>query len=437
MSNLKFLRVRNILLKHGPQHLPNHLRILDWSEYPSKSLPLSLQSGELVQLHLQRSKIELLWIGKESFDKLKSIDLAYSSNLIITPDFTGVPNLEKLVLEWCINLRELHPSIGTLQKLSLLDLKYCKKLIHLPSKFEMKSLVTLKLSGCSKVKKIPEFVEKMKCLQKLHLDGTGITELPSSVGHLTSLSLLNLSRCKNLVCLPSTICSLKLLESLYLRGCSKFDNLVENIGNVDGLKELYLSGTAIKELPASVERFTCLTYLTLSDCKNLVCLPSTICSLKLLKSLDLSRCSKFENLPENLGDVEGLKELNLSGTSIKELPSSVEYLTSLTYLTLKDCKHLVCLPSTICNLKSLECLNLFGCSQFDKLPENLGNIKGLEVLDLSGTSVKMLPSSMERLTSLTDVTLRDGHRLVCLPCTIYDVKSFKNFGLATNVWVMK
>ncbi|GMY19124.1 disease resistance protein RPV1-like, partial [Fagus crenata] len=63
MYNLKFLRIRNIFLQKGPEHLPNDLRILDWDGYPSESLPLSFQPVELVQLHLQRSKIERLWIG--------------------------------------------------------------------------------------------------------------------------------------------------------------------------------------------------------------------------------------------------------------------------------------------------------------------------------------------------------------------------------------
>ena len=145
------------------------------------------------------------------------------------------------------------------------------------------------------------------------------------------------------MCLPSTICNLKSLIYLDLFGCSKFDNLPKNLGNVEGLKELNLSETAIKELPLSVERLKCLIYLNLRYCKHLVCLPTTICNLKLLKNLDLLGCSKFDNLPENLGNVEGLKMLDLSETSIKELPSSVERLTSLFCLDLANCKNLVCL----------------------------------------------------------------------------------------------
>ena len=60
MENLKFLRICGI---HCVPTHPNDLRILDWISYPSKSLPSSFQLDELVQLCLQQSKIEQLWIG--------------------------------------------------------------------------------------------------------------------------------------------------------------------------------------------------------------------------------------------------------------------------------------------------------------------------------------------------------------------------------------
>ncbi|KAF3946135.1 hypothetical protein CMV_027564 [Castanea mollissima] len=96
MPNLKLLIIHHVQLLHGPKHLSNNLRFLDWSEYPSKSLPSNFQPVELVELHLLYSKIEWLWKGTKYLDKLKLIKLNNSLNLIATPDFTGVPNLEKL-----------------------------------------------------------------------------------------------------------------------------------------------------------------------------------------------------------------------------------------------------------------------------------------------------------------------------------------------------
>ena len=75
---------------------------------------------------------------------------------------------------------------------------------------------------------------------------------------------------------------------------------------------------------------TGLNILILQDCKNLVCLPNTICSLTSLNNIDLGRCSKFDKLPEDLGNITSLKKLDLSETAIEELPSSVEFLIGLT-----------------------------------------------------------------------------------------------------------
>ena len=222
-------------------------------------------------------------------------------------------------------------------------------------------------------------------MSKLKLSGTSIKDSTSSIKHLKNLTLLTLRDCKNLVCLPNTIWCLKLGNSLNLAGCTKIEKLPENLGNVEGLEKLDLSGTTIKELPPSIERLTNLTKLTLSNCKNLVCLPNTIWGLKLGNSLDLSGCSKFDNLPENLGNIEGLEKLDLSETAIKELPSSIEHLTYLAVLTLKDCKNLMRLPNNIFCLKLLKFLDLSGCSKFDNLGENLGNATGLELLHLNGT----------------------------------------------------
>uniref|UniRef100_A0A2N9HDJ7 TIR domain-containing protein n=1 Tax=Fagus sylvatica TaxID=28930 RepID=A0A2N9HDJ7_FAGSY len=281
--NLKLLIIHGVHLLHGPNNIPNGLRFFECSEYPSKSLPASFQPYELVGLHMCHSKIEQLWKGIKHFNELKSIKLEDSLNLIATPDFNGVPNLEKLVLKGCTNLRDIHQSILVHRRLTLLNLEGCKNLNSLPSKFEMKSLEILILSGCSKIKKIPEFMKSMKRLSKLHLDGTAITELPSSVKHLTNLASLHLSDCKNLVCFPSIICGFESLKDLDLSGCSKLYNLPENLGNAKNLEELDLSGIAIRELPSSMGRLSNLKVLSIRGCNNLLspkpstkpfCLPS-------------------------------------------------------------------------------------------------------------------------------------------------------------------
>ena len=262
--------------------------------------------------------------------------MAGSSNLIKVPNFNGVPKLEELVLEGCSKLRTLDPSIGKLKNLKLLNLKKCQELTSLPNKVEWESLVTLNLTGCSKVKKIPEYVGNMKHLQELLLEGIAIIELPSSIECLTGLNTLILKNCKNLVCLPNIICSLTSLNNLNFFGCSKFDKLPKDLGGIISIKNLDLSGTAIKELPSSIEFLTGLGALALEDCKKFVLLPSIVCSLKSLETMYLFRCPKFVNLPDNLGNLIHLSNLCFEGTAIEVLPSSVTLAVACFLLSLSS-----------------------------------------------------------------------------------------------------
>uniref|UniRef100_A0A2N9G7T4 C-JID domain-containing protein n=1 Tax=Fagus sylvatica TaxID=28930 RepID=A0A2N9G7T4_FAGSY len=90
--------------------------------------------------------------------------------------------------------------------------------------------------------------------------------------------------------------------------------------------------------------------------------------------------------------MERVCKLYLDGTAITKLPTSIEHLTGLASLSLKDCKSLVCLPSTIFNFKFLKDVDISGCSKLDRLPENMGNAENVEELNVSGTAIRQGPS---------------------------------------------
>ncbi|KAL4625612.1 hypothetical protein ACB092_05G038500 [Castanea dentata] len=365
MHHLKLLTIDNVQLLHEPKHLPIGLRFLEWRGYPSKSLPLNFQSNDLVELHMCCSYIEQLWKGAKSFEKLKIIQMNWSTNLKETPDLIRVPDLKEMALEDCLNLRKIHSSTWVHNRLTLLNLKGCVNVKTLPSKFEMESLEVLILSGCSKLKKIPEFGENMQHVLELYLGGTAITKLPTSIGHLTGLVLLNLRDCKSLTCLPSNIFNLKLLKDVNISGCSKLERLPENVGNAESVEELDVSGTAVREVPSSIGLLKNLKVLSFNGCKGLSSFNST-------SWYDLLRFSSRPKIadPAWLSSLSGLcslTDLDLQDCNLREIPNDIGFLFSLEYMDLSE-NSFVSLPDSISQLCKLEWINLNNCPSLRSLP---------------------------------------------------------------------
>ncbi|KAK4594871.1 hypothetical protein RGQ29_018557 [Quercus rubra] len=349
VHDLKLLIIDNVHLLHEPKYLPNALRFLDWNEYPSKYFPPRFQ--------------------QKSFDGLKFIKLKKSLKLIETLDFNEIPNLEKLDLEGCINLRSLHPSIGVHQKLTFLNLKDCKNLRSLPSKFEMEFLEILILSGCSNLKRIPEFGENMKNVSELYLDDTAITKLPTSIENLTGLVSLNVKDCKNLMSLPSTFLNMKWLKDLNISGCSK---LLENLVTEKRVEEVDVSGTATGLMAYSNTLFQTLTTLAFGGFKprspnHVGLLTTSLWGLSSLTHLNLSYCN-LNTIPNDICRLFSLKYLYLSGNNFSCLPENIAQLSRLYKLEVNNCSSLLSLPKLPLNIYYIEGM---GCTSLETLPDLL------------------------------------------------------------------
>ena len=60
MKRLKFIKIHNVLLSRGLNYLSIELQMMEWHDYPLKSLPRSFKPNNLVELIMPHSHIEQL-----------------------------------------------------------------------------------------------------------------------------------------------------------------------------------------------------------------------------------------------------------------------------------------------------------------------------------------------------------------------------------------
>ncbi|XP_019254655.1 PREDICTED: TMV resistance protein N-like isoform X2 [Nicotiana attenuata] len=398
--------------------LPSSLRWIQWPFYPSSSLPQRFEPSHLVGLILYNSRLVELWPISKRLNKLKHLDLTKSLRLTKSPNFGDMPNLETLSLCGCMNLEEVHPSLGHCRMLKELNLRGCTKLKKLPKFVSMESLETLDLRECTSLRKFPKICGNMQHLSELYVESPRIRSLPPS---LSGLSKLHLRDCEDLESIPDT--SIQILRFLKISDSKKLA-VPNSLFESEQLEELYIYHCSrLVELPLSVGVQKKLIELVLEDCQNLKKLPNSI-QMKSLTQLKISNCPKLDTFPEINGDIHSLEELTIQFTGIRELPSSIgdlsnlEYLnlkgcedlvslpssigdlSNLEYLNLKGCEDLVSLPNSLCNLKKLEELVLEGCKKLEKLPENIGDLQRLKELDASDTAISQPPPSITKLRNL-------------------------------------
>ena len=304
------------------------------------------------------------------------------------PNLSGAPKLKQLILRHCTRLYKIHASLGDLKQLIQLDLNGCKCLKSLPHKISLEALEIFDLGGCSKLKKFPKIVGNMSHLSELCLSETTINELPFSVEYFTSLMKLDLRDCINLLSLSNGCCCLMSLKILNLSGCSKLSELPENLGNIEGLEELDVSGTVITELPLSVVHLKNLRVLSLRGCVSK--------SFNKLLSFPLMQGRRS---PDLMGMLEcslrglwSLTKLDLSYCNIQRIPNVLGCLSSLKKLYLMR-NNFICLPESIIQLSNLNDIFLGGCTQLQMLPKLPLNIA---YIDARGcTSLETLSLSLE------------------------------------------
>ncbi|PHT99676.1 hypothetical protein BC332_29464 [Capsicum chinense] len=396
------------LLKNQTQS-PHHI-------FPLEDQYLVLgDAGTSLQIPVTRSpqgvpdSVNQLEQQLQRFPCLRRLDLSDSQNLMQTPDFSGMPNLEHLYLLSCKSLKEVHHSLGNCRKLIQLYLYNYESLGRFPC-VSGESLEYLNLEFCSSLEIFPEVMGKVK---------------PSSIEYLTQ-GELHLGNMENLVALPSSICKLKCLVKLDMSYCFKVESLPEEIGNLENLEELDARQTLISRPPSSIIRLKKLKFLSFEKNKMKPCsieyltqgvlfvFPRVNEGLRSLEILNLSFCNLIDGgLQEDIGCLHSLEELTLSGNNFEYFPQSIAQLSALRFLGLSHCKKINF--ELIVGMKNLEALNLSYCNLIDgELPDDIGCLSSLKELDLSGNNFEHLPRGIAQLGALRCLDLSHCKRLTRL-----------------------
>ncbi|XP_062025667.1 disease resistance-like protein DSC1 isoform X1 [Rosa rugosa] len=224
---------------------------------------------------------------------------------------------------------------------------------------------------------------------------------------------------------------------------------------MEELSELCLDGTAIKELPSSIELLQGLELLSMRNCRSLVRLPHKICNLANLQQLYLAGCSKLHNLPSNFGNLESLTDLEVQDSGIKQLPFSVLHLSKLKgdALSCIGCKQMTtpfsAWPSSVekCSSYSvLVHLDLSDCNLLE-ISNGIAHLCSLETLKMCRNNLESLPATMSQLGRLTHLELEACKRLKSIPqlsssvkyidahdCTALESVSTPNPPYEKNLW---
>ncbi|XP_048430341.1 disease resistance protein RPV1-like isoform X2 [Pyrus x bretschneideri] len=276
MHNLVLLMLNNVNVWGSYEEFPKSLICLSWRGFHLKSVPENFYLENLVVLDMRKSSLQHVWNGIRSLPRLKILDLSHSHGLRTTSNFSGLPNLERLILKHCINLVEVDESIGYLEKL-VLNLGGCKNLMKLPI---LRSVRDLDLSGCSKL--------------VLGANTTATTDhLPKSWYSIWSWVSLR----KNIESSSFSLASLPhSLTSLRLDRCN-LSEIPSALTMLPSLEYLDLNNNPITSLPESMNNLVKLRTLAVEGCRNLTMLPELPHGLKQLNGRGCTSLKRITNLP--------------------------------------------------------------------------------------------------------------------------------------------
>ncbi|KAG5066168.1 hypothetical protein JHK86_009899 [Glycine max] len=141
-----------ISFSNKPHYLPNNLRVLEWTEYPSQSFPSNFYPKKIRSSDLFGGPLHILekpFI--ERFEHLIYMNISYCLMVTEFPDVFGAVNLRELRLDGCMELVTIHKLVGGLPNLIFLSASECYQLRSFVPTIYLPSLEYLSFNDCIKL----------------------------------------------------------------------------------------------------------------------------------------------------------------------------------------------------------------------------------------------------------------------------------------------
>ncbi|XP_030470076.2 disease resistance protein L6-like [Syzygium oleosum] len=467
LSHLRFLQMHSAYFVGDFEHHFSNLRWLSWKNCPPDFVATNFHPTNLVVLDLSWSKITHKWKGWKQIEmakKLKVLNLSHCNQLTKTPDLSAYGSLQRLILQGCLRLFHIDPSIIHLKCLTHLNIQGCYCLKHnswhnLSFQEDLEEFIRNVPS--QKDDPMSQSTEKLDTLKATHWNSrvSTVSQMHHKINPREYTSKWALRQLSTNSTYPST----GMTQSRDLTGVEAeredlssnqlewVERLPESVGYLQSLVELDLSSTGITELPDSIGNLKNLKVLRI-DGSCIRKLPDAIGMAKKLEELHALKSESLEEIPSNFVCLPSLRILRLSRTAITRIPKLPASLTSLqiesrSTSTIPDLSNLINLrdldldlsssrdpshllqtpgPSWIGNLSRLEHLKL-SLSNIVSLPPSLGSLSGLKKLELlSCVNLKSLPMLP---TSLTELSIRNCVSIKALP-RVSNLENLLIFALA-------
>jgi Leucine-rich repeat (LRR) protein len=162
--------------------------------------------------------------------------------------------------------------------------------------------------------------------------------------------------------------------------------------------------------------------------------------LRIFKNVHLPKLRLFDMAQVSSNIMEGflhdqhvyeLRWIHWQEAKIKEIPFNFCHCPNLRVLNLSKCINLKILPTSIDKLTALQSLDLSKCLELKDLPTSIDKLTALQSLDLSFClRLKEIPTSIDKLTALQSLDLSYCLKLKELPTSINKLTALQSLNLS-------